>query len=51
MFSFLRFGGKRVFLIGIAATAILTVLTPILTKMGTGFLIATRVFEGLFEVN
>ncbi|XP_040572757.1 sialin isoform X1 [Lepeophtheirus salmonis] len=44
-----RFGGKRIFLIGIAATAFLTILTPILTKIGTGFLITTRILEGLFE--
>ncbi len=35
---------------GIGATAILTCVTPILTKAGTGFLISTRVLEGLFEV-
>eukprot|EP00096_Caligus_rogercresseyi_P002339 TRINITY_DN14442_c0_g1_i1.p1 TRINITY_DN14442_c0_g1~~TRINITY_DN14442_c0_g1_i1.p1 ORF type:complete len:247 (+),score=35.20 TRINITY_DN14442_c0_g1_i1:91-831(+) len=44
-----RFGGKRIFLIGIAATAFLTILTPALTKIGTGFLITTRILEGLFE--
>ena len=46
-----RFGGKRVFLVGIAATAFLTVLTPVLTRAGTGYLITTRILEGLFEVN
>ena len=45
-----RYGGKRVFLVGIAATATLTLLTPILTKTGTGFLVTTRILEGLFEV-
>ena len=45
-----RYGGKRVFLTGIGATASLTILTPILTKTGTGFLISTRILEGLFEV-
>ena len=45
-----KYGGKRVFLVGISATAILTVLTPVLTKAGTGYLITTRILEGLFEV-
>ncbi len=45
-----KFGGKRVFLVGIAATSFLTVLTPALTKAGVGFLITVRIFEGLFEV-
>ena len=45
-----RYGGKRVFLTGIGATATLTILTPVLTKTGTGFLISTRILEGLFEV-
>ena len=45
-----KFGGKRVFVIGIAATSVLTLLTPLLTRFGTGFLITTRILEGLFEV-
>ena len=45
-----KFGGKRVFVIGIAATSVLTLLTPFLTHIGTGFLITTRILEGLFEV-
>ena len=45
-----RYGGKRVFLIGIAATATLTLMTPVLTKTGTGYLVSTRILEGLFEV-
>jgi len=44
-----KFGGKRVFVIGIAATSVLTLLTPFLTHIGTGFLITTRILEGLFE--
>ena len=48
---FNRYGGKRVFLAGIGATASLTLLTPILTKTGTGFLVSTRILEGLFEVS
>ena len=46
-----RYGGKRVFLTGIGATATLTLLTPVLTKTGTGFLVTTRILEGLFEVS
>ena len=45
-----KFGGKRIFLIGIAATSVMTLLTPFLTHQGIGFLITTRVLEGLFEV-
>ena len=44
-----KFGGKRVFLTGIGATAALTILTPLLANLGTGLLIFTRVLEGLFE--
>lgn len=44
-----KFGGKRIFLIGIAATSVMTLLTPFLTHRGIGFLITTRVLEGLFE--
>jgi ACS family sodium-dependent inorganic phosphate cotransporter len=39
-----------VFLVGIGATAFLTLLIPVLTKAGVGFLIAIRVLQGLFEV-
>ena len=46
-----KFGGKRIFLIGIGATSVLTILTPLLTRVGTGFLISTRILEGLFEVS
>jgi MFS family permease len=45
-----KFGGKTIFLIGIAATSTLTLVTPFLAKSGTGFLITTRILEGLFEV-
>jgi MFS family permease len=46
-----KYGGKMVFLIGIAATSTLTLATPFLAKSGTGFLITTRILEGLFEVS
>ena len=51
LYLFNRYGGKRVFLAGIGATASLTILTPVLTKTGTGFLVSTRILEGLFEVS
>ncbi|KAJ1528764.1 hypothetical protein ONE63_007151 [Megalurothrips usitatus] len=44
-----RVGGCRVFGVGLAATAVLTVLTPPVARAGTGWLIAVRVIEGLFE--
>lgn len=44
-----KYGGKRIFLFGITTTAILTVLTPLLTKMHTSLLIAVRILSGLSE--
>jgi len=44
-----KYGGKRIFLTGIAATSCLTMITPLSTYMGTGFLIGVRFLEGLFE--
>ncbi|CAG5124437.1 unnamed protein product [Candidula unifasciata] len=44
-----RYGGKYFFGIGIFATALLTLLTPLLTTWSPYMLIACRVFEGLFE--
>jgi len=46
-----RFGGKRLLLFGIFWTAVLTILTPVITHYG-GFLgiVLTRVFEGIGEV-
>ena len=43
------YGGKRIFLTGIAATSVLTLITPLSTHLGTGFLIGVRFLEGLFE--
>lgn len=45
-----RVGGARVYGVGLAATALLTIVTPPLAKAGMGWLIAIRVIEGLFEV-
>ena len=46
-----RLGGKRLLLFGIFWTALLTVLTPPLTRLG-GFaaIVAVRVAEGVGEV-
>jgi len=46
-----KFGGKRLLLFGIFWTAVLTILTPIFTRLG-GFLaiVLTRVAEGVGEV-
>ncbi|KZC04249.1 Vesicular glutamate transporter 1, partial [Dufourea novaeangliae] len=44
-----RVGGKRVFGIGIAATAFFTIITPPLTRISVYFLIILRIVEGVFE--
>jgi len=46
-----KFGGKRLLLFGIFWTAVLTILTPIFTRLG-GFpaIVATRILEGIGEV-
>ncbi|XP_058832664.1 sialin [Topomyia yanbarensis] len=44
-----RFGGNYVFGVGIGATAVLTLLTPLAAKAGVGMLIAVRIIEGIFE--
>ena len=45
-----RIGGKRVFGLGIASTALLTIITPPLTRISVYVLIALRIVEGVFEV-
>jgi len=47
-----KFGGKRLLLFGIFWTAVLTILTPIFTRLG-GFvaIVVTRVLEGIGEVS
>ncbi|KAH0533702.1 hypothetical protein KQX54_000787 [Cotesia glomerata] len=44
-----RIGGKRVFGIGIAVTALLTLITPPLTRVSVYILVALRIIEGIFE--
>lgn len=45
-----KLGGKKVYGIGVAATAALTIITPVLAKQSVTLLIAVRVVEGIFEV-
>lgn len=45
-----KWGGHRVFCAGITATALLTLVTPPLTKVNFYLLLALRIIEGLFEV-
>ncbi|XP_046392975.1 vesicular glutamate transporter 1-like isoform X2 [Ischnura elegans] len=42
-------GGRALFGFGVGATALLTLFTPLLARAGLPFIIALRVFEGLFE--
>ncbi|RZF42806.1 hypothetical protein LSTR_LSTR014205 [Laodelphax striatellus] len=44
-----HYGGKRLFGVGVLATAIFTILTPLLAKLSVYLLTAARVVEGLFE--
>lgn len=46
-----RVGGHRVYVIGIAVTAVLTILTPPLANIHVYLLLAVRIIEGLFEVS
>lgn len=44
-----RMGGNLIFGIGIGATAILTLLTPLAAKTNVWILIIVRIIEGVFE--
>ncbi|XP_072381509.1 sialin-like isoform X1 [Diabrotica undecimpunctata] len=44
-----RYGGKRVFGIGIAVTALLTLVTPWIARTNVYLLLAVRIIEGIFE--
>ncbi|XP_015837364.1 vesicular glutamate transporter 3 [Tribolium castaneum] len=44
-----KIGGKRVFGGGIAVTAFLTLITPILARINLSLLLTLRVIEGIFE--
>lgn len=45
----MRFGGNVVFGLGIAVTALLTLLTPIAAKTNFYLLLTVRIIEGIFE--
>lgn len=45
-----RFSAKYVYGIGILATAVFTLLTPLAASLGIWVLVAVRVLEGIFEV-
>lgn len=47
----LRYGGNKIFAIGIGITALLTLLTPIAAKSSFYLLLTIRIVEGIFEVN
>ncbi|CAH0392904.1 unnamed protein product [Bemisia tabaci] len=44
-----RIGGARVYGVGVAITALLTLITPPFTRLSVNFLIALRIIEGFFE--
>lgn len=44
-----RIGGSRVYGIGVASTALLTIVTPPLVNISVYLMIALRIVEGLFE--
>uniref|UniRef100_A0A1B6KYE3 Major facilitator superfamily (MFS) profile domain-containing protein n=2 Tax=Graphocephala atropunctata TaxID=36148 RepID=A0A1B6KYE3_9HEMI len=44
-----RLGGSRVFGVGIAVTALLTLLIPLVANISFSLLVAIRVIEGIFE--
>lgn len=45
-----KIGGKRVYGIGIAATAFFTLITPVLAHSSVYLLLTVRIIEGVFEV-
>ena len=46
-----RFGGKWVFGVGVAMTALLTVLIPLAAMRNVWLLVSVRVLQGAFEVS
>ncbi|KAL3281330.1 hypothetical protein HHI36_004539 [Cryptolaemus montrouzieri] len=45
----MRMGGKKLYGLGVAATAVLTLMTPLAANMGMFALIFLRILEGVFE--
>ena len=46
----LHYGGKKVLGIGVLATSVLTLLTPLAARLDFSCLVAVRVLQGLFQV-
>jgi len=46
-----RYGGKKLFGVGILCTAVFTLVTPIAAEWSVYVLIVTRILEGLGEVS
>ncbi|KAJ6643258.1 Sialin [Pseudolycoriella hygida] len=44
-----HFGGNKIFAIGIGATSLLTLLTPVAASFSIYMLVAVRIVEGIFE--
>ena len=44
-----KYGGKWPFGVGVFATAVLTLLTPVAARAGFGYLVALRALEGACE--
>ncbi|XP_033727746.1 sialin-like [Pecten maximus] len=44
-----KFGGKRIFGYGVLVTAVLSLVTPVVARVGTWALITVRIIEGLAE--
>ena len=45
-----KFGGGKLYGLGILTTAILTLVTPTIAYNGLGPLVSVRIIEGIFEV-
>jgi len=46
-----RIGASKLYGLGILATAILTLLTPVIAYTGLAPLVTIRILEGIFEVH
>lgn len=44
-------GGRKIFGIGVAVTALLTLVTPWCARINVYFLLVLRIVEGIFEVS
>lgn len=46
-----RFGGRKVFGIGVGVTALFTLITPWVATVNVYLLLVVRIIEGIFEVS